>query len=317
MDYKHIPVMLTEVLEYLSPQPGDNFIDCTMGGGGYTLAIAEKCFPGKVLTIDLDNLAIKNIKQRIKDKKQNNLIFVQDNFRNLKKIVEENWPDQGAADFSGIVLDLGLSSAQLDDGERGFSFKVDAPIDMAFGKNVNSDFNTRHILNNWGEKELNRILKDYGEEKYARSIAKAIVKARKSSELETTNQLIEIISSAVPGFYKRKKIHFATRTFQALRIATNEELESLQEVLPAAVGLLKKGGRLVVVSYHSLEDRIVKQFFKEISRDCICPKEVPVCQCDHEAEIKILTKKVVFPTDVEVKENPRARSAKMRVVEKL
>ena len=314
MEYKHISVMIREVIEALDPQPGENFIDGTLGGAGYTTEIAKRVGPkGKVLSIDLDTLAINNAKKRFEKEGIENVILVQDNFRNIEKIVQKNWLEGGAS-FSGIVLDLGLSSAHLDDENRGFSFRSDTPLKMEFGEGENT---TEEIVNDWSKRELEQILREYGEESHSKIIALAIVAARKEKRITTTGQLLEIIKETVPAGYRNLRKHFAAKTFQALRIATNGELESLEEVLPQALRLLKKGGRMVIVSFHSLEDRIVKNFFRTESKDCLCPPQLPVCQCGHEKQLKIITKKVLAPTKEEVKLNQRSRSAKMRVAEKI
>ena len=248
--------------------------------------------------------------------KCNNVVFVRDNFANLKDIVKKHFKNKK---ISGVVMDLGLSSFQLDDQKRGFSFKNDAPLDMAFAgeKNHNGTW-TSEIVNQWSEDDLIKILKEYGEEKFAKRIAGRIVKRRKENPIKTTKELVEIIESAVPAFYRRdKKIHFATRTFQALRIATNDELQSLKQALESALEILEIGGRISVVSFHSLEDRIVKNFFREQARECICPKETPICICNHKPKLKIITKKPILPSESEVDKNPRSRSAKLRVAEKL
>lgn len=334
MEYKHEPVLLKEVIEYLDPKPGGLFIDCTLGGGGYTRAIMEKVGPkGKVLSLDLDELAVKNAN---KYKNKNNLI-IHDNFSNLSKIIEDNKSFfQGNGDtaapahqiqkelqtknenieFSGVVLDLGLSSAQLEDNRRGLSFKLAAaPLDMSF---AGDDRTTDIILYKYKEEELRDIIWNFGEERFAKRIAKAIVEARKLRRIATIGELLEIIRSSLPlNYINNKKQHFATRTFQALRIATNRELDSLQQVLPQAKEALKRGGRIAVISYHSLEDRIVKKFFKEESRDCICEPSAPVCNCGHRAALKIITSKPVTPSEEEVRRNPRARSAKLRVAQKI
>ncbi len=294
MSYQHIPVMLKEVLEYLNPKSNGYFIDCTLGGAGYTLALAEAIgMKGKVLGIDLDPLAIKNAKKIIKEKKLNNIILVPDNFKNLQKIVTENLAVETR--FNGVVLDLGLSSAQLDDEKRGFSFKGERPLDMTFGHGGKS---TEEIINTYPLLELTRIFREYGEERQAYYIAKAIVGSRKEKRITTTADLVEIIEKVVPARF-RQRIHPATRVFQALRIETNTELDSLSDVLPAAVRLLKPGGRLVVVSFHSGEDRIVKRFLK------------------NEGGVKILTKRPLTPSEEETVANPRARSAKLRSAEKI
>lgn len=319
MEYKHIPVMLEEAIENLNIKLGGFYVDCTLGGAGYTTRIAslvgEK---GRVLSTDLDSLAIKNAEARLKKEKLKNVIIVKDNFRNLEKILNENKEFKNKK-IDGIVLDLGLSSAQLDDRNRGISFKYDTPLDMAFETNEDGEMNKRtsRIVNKWRIEHIEKILKDYGEEPFARRIAKLITIARRKKEIETTGQLVEIIRKAIPPKLQNAKIHFATRTFQALRIATNEELESLTEVLPQAIEALAVGGRCVVISYHSLEDRIVKDYFKLESQDCICDAKQMICNCNHEKKIKLINKKVIPPTEAEIKTNPRARSAKMRVVEKI
>lgn len=333
MDYKHIPVMLKEVLEYLDPQSGQYFIDCTLGGAGYTIAIAKRVLPdGKVLAIDLDEMAIENAKLLISPQlnkfsagqanyKLHNIILENDNFSNISKIVKKHFKGKPVK-FNGIVLDLGLSSAQLADRSRGFSFQLDAPINMDFRglKMVEEDEeerSTEYILNNWKQEELEKIIREYGEEKFSKRIAQKIVEQRKLKLIETTGQLVEIINQAVPDFYKSKKINCATKTFQALRIASNNELENLQTVLPQALDLLAKGGRIVVISYHSLEDRIVKNFFRQESRDCLCPPDYPICQCKHERQLKRLTRKIIRAGKEEVLNNPRSRSAKLRAAEKI
>jgi len=295
MPYFHIPVMLREVLEYLQPRRAQKFVDCTLGGAGYTLALADKIGPtGKIIGIDLDDLAIKNATVEIKRQKLSNIVLVQDNFKNLKKIVRENF--SASAKLDGIVFDLGLSSAQLDDEARGFSFKGERPLDMAFGPSgVGS---TEQIVNEFPLLELTRIFRDYGEEKRAYYIAKAIVAARQEKRIRTTSDLVAIIEKAVPFRY-HVRIHPATRIFQALRMATNEELQVLLEVLPQAVELLKPTGRIVVVSFHSGEDRIVKRFFKSTEN------------------LHILTKRPLIPTEAETADNPRARSAKLRAATKV
>jgi len=313
VEYKHIPVMLKEVMEYLNPVPGQKFIDCTLGGGGYSKAILDKISDnGKVLAIDMDNLAIENAKLNFKTEIENKrLILVQDNFKNLSEIIKENF-DAGTK-FNGIVFDLGLSSAQLQDRSRGFSFQsVEAPLNMAFNQDATISANI--IINKYSEDKLIKIFKDYGEEKNARQVASEIIKARKESPIETVGQLLLIINKVIKR-HGASKIHPATKIFQALRIAVNDELENLKQVLPQALELLIDGGSIIIVSFHSLEDRIVKQFFKNESRDCICSPICPACRCNHKARLKILTSKVIKPTDEEISTNPRARSARLRVAQ--
>ncbi len=320
MKYSHIPVMLKEVLEYLKLRRGQKIIDCTLGGGGYTFAIAKEVGEeGVVVAIDLDKMAIENAREIIKKEKINNVILVNDNFANLKNIISEYYAKN--IKFDGIVFDLGLSGAQLADKDRGFSFQFDAPLKMEFRKSKRPSGKVEHVLNWWKEKEIANIIKKYGEEKFAPKIARKIVEYRAHRPIKTTQQLVGIIRSAIPRFYQNKKIHFATRTFQALRIFANNESENLEKALPQAVDLLKKRGRLIVISYHSLEDRIVKNFFRQESRDCICSPEAPLCKCSHKARLKIIKseegKKFIVPSEEEVQANKRARSAKMRVAEKL
>ncbi|MFA6551313.1 MAG: 16S rRNA (cytosine(1402)-N(4))-methyltransferase RsmH [Patescibacteria group bacterium] len=313
MEYKHIPVMLAEALEYLNPKSGNIIVDCTLGGGGYTLEIAKRVGKaGKVIAIDADEMAIENAELKVKSEKLENIILVNENFKNLQKIIDH----VGVEKVDGIVFDLGLSSAQLEDRSRGFSFNLDAPLDMKFGiKNYELRITTtEEIINKFKQKELEKIIREYGEERYAGRIANAIVKNR---PVRTTKELADTIMNAVPASYRRGRIHPATRTFQALRIATNDELSALQEALAQTVKILEDKGRLVIISYHSLEDRIVKNFFKQEARRCICPPEVLQCVCGHQPQLKILTKKVITATDAEIKNNPRARSAKLRAAEKI
>jgi 16S rRNA (cytosine1402-N4)-methyltransferase len=295
MVYSHKSVMLGEVLKFLDPLPGQKFIDCTLGGAGYTLALAEKVGEtGKVVGIDLDSLALANAAAEIKNRKFKNIVLVADNFKNLATIAESNFPVGEKVD--GVVMDLGLSSAQLDDESRGFSFKGNRPLDMAFGPiNENS---TAAIVNNYSLLELTRIFREYGEEREAYRIAKEIVASRRFKKLETTAELVALIEKVVPPRF-RSRVHPATKIFQALRMETNEELKVLSAVLPAAAQVLKSGGKLVVVSFHSGEDRIVKRYLKD----------TPGWQ--------ILTKRPEIPQEEEIAENPRARSAKLRAAVKI
>jgi 16S rRNA (cytosine1402-N4)-methyltransferase len=310
MEYQHQPVMLNEVIKYLDPRPGNLFIDCTLGGAGYAIALAER-EAAKVLAIDLDELAINNAEAKIAKLGLDNLVLAQGNFKDVLDIATEKIG--AGVKFSGIVFDLGLSSAQLDDRSRGFSFLHDGPLDMSFAGSNKVEF----IVNKYQETELYKIIKEYGEERYARSIASKIVAARKNKPLQTTNELVEVIASAVPGVYRRDRIHFATRTFQALRIAANDELHNLELALPQCLSLLEPGGKLVVVSFHSLEDRIVKNYFRLEGRDCICPPQAPACVCGHRALVKILTKRPIMAIAEEIQDNPRSRSAKLRAAERI
>lgn len=295
MVYSHKSVMLREILKFLDPRPGQKFIDCTLGGAGYTLAIAERVGKdGLVLGIDLDGLAIENATKEIDSRKLENIVLVQDNFKNLEEIIAKRYP--AGERFDGIVMDLGLSSAQLDDERRGFSFKGDRPLDMAFGPL--NERSTADIVNRYSLPELTRIFREYGEERDAYRIAKVIVESRRTKRLETTGELVALIEKAVPPRF-RSRIHPATRVFQALRMETNGELEALAQVLPAAAKVLRSGARIVVVSFHSGEDRIVKRYLKDTPG------------------WKILTKRPEIPQEDEIGDNPRARSAKLRAAEKI
>lgn len=296
MIYNHVPVMLNEIISFLDPKKGGKFIDCTLGGAGYTARIAELVAEeGKVVSIDLDDLAINNAKRVLKEKGLNNVVLFRSNFKNLDQVADSILPGEL---FDGIVFDLGLSSAQLDDESRGFSFKSGKALDMSFGKD--NDISTKDIVNNYSLEELTRIFRDYGEEAKAYKIAKEIVFSRKRKEIESIADLLEIIER-VSAFKPWLKIHPATKVFQALRMETNQELAVLETALEKAESKLKKGGRLVVVSFHSGEDRVVKNFFRDRKN----------------ISFKILSKKPIIPSDFEIRNNRRARSAKLRVVEKI
>lgn len=301
----HIPVLQKEVIKYLAPEANKNFIDCTFGQGGHSFAILKKILPkGKVLAIDWDLEIIHQFERKKKNQKlRRNLILVCENFANLQRIVER----MEFRPIHGVLIDLGVSSWHLEESGRGFSFQKNEPLIMRYDLNTKTGkkekkLTAKKIINQWPEEKIAKILKEYGEEKFAKKIAKEIVKVRKKQPIKTTFQLVEIVKRATPFHYRRRRIHFATKTFQAFRIAVNEELENLRKVLPQALGVLAKKGRLVVISFHSLEDRIVKDFFK---------KEA------FRSSIKILTKKPVLPQKSEVINNPRSRSAKLRACEKI
>jgi len=295
MAYLHLPVMLKEVLEYLQAKPGQKFIDGTLGGAGYTLALATALGKkGKVLALDLDGLAIKNAQDLLAEKKISNVVLISDNFKNLSSVIAANFPP--GTKFDGLVLDLGLSSAQLEDETRGFSFKGERPLEMAFGPE--SERSTSAIVNQYPLLELTRIFREYGEERHAYQIAKALVAARREKKITTTAELVAVIERVIPIRY-RTKIHPATRIFQALRMETNGELDALTAVLSQTTSILKPGGRLVVISFHSGEDRIVKRFLK------------------NSPDFQILTKKPLVPSLEETEKNPRARSAKLRAAAKM
>ena len=293
----HIPVLKKEVLEYLDPTPNENFIDCTIGEGGHTKLILEKSAPdGKVLGIDLDPAQIENDKWQMADFKDR-LILENSSYVNLKELIEKN----NFGQVNGILLDLGMSSVHLDKSTKGFSFQLDQSLDMRYDDRLN-DLTAEKIINEWPEERIAKIIEEYGEEKFARKIAKKIIEERKRGRIKGTFQLVKIIKEVVPARAQSGKIHCATRTFQALRIAVNAELENVERVLPEVVSVLSPGGRLVVISFHSLEDRIVKNFFNQQSKEGL---------------IKILTKKPITAETKELGENPRSRSAKLRAAIKL
>jgi len=291
----HTPVLLKEIIEYLSPQSNENFIDCTLGFTGHAKTILEKIKPnGRVLGIEWDIEKIKNQKSKIKDEER--IIVVNDSYTNLRDIVER----ERFYHVNGILLDLGMSSWDLEQSGRGFSFQKDEPLDMRYSKN--QDLTAQEIVNKWTEQKLAEIFRDYGQERFAKNIARKIVEVRCQQPIKTTSQLVEVIRKSFPRSYKFGRQSFAARTFQALRIAVNSELENLKIVLPQAVQVLEKGGRLVIISFHSLEDRIVKNFLKEEQQ---------------KNTLKILTKKPITASLAEIKENPRCRSAKLRAAVKL
>ena len=301
----HIPVLLDEVLEGLSPLPGQRFIDGTLGAGGHTEAILKVIAPhGRVLALDADPSALEIARRRLAAY-GDRVRFVNANFAQLAAVAR----DLDFFPVHGILLDLGLSSMQLDAVERGFSFQSTGPLDMRY--DPNGPTTAADLVNNLAQDELANLIYRFGEERRSRAIARAIVAAR---PVHTTHELAEVVARAVGG-RRGDRLHPATRTFQALRIAVNEELDVLRAALPAATSILAPGGRLAVISFHSLEDRIVKEFFRRESRDCICPPEQPVCTCGHRATLHIITPKPITVTSSEAALNPRARSAKLRVAE--
>jgi len=310
MKFEHEPVLLNEVLEYLDPQPNENFIDCTVGGGGHAKEILKRTSPqGKLLGIDLDPQAILATKKEL-SKYKNRFILVNDNYQNLNQIIYDTRFNK----INGIILDLGLSSFQMQDQTRGFSFKGSTFLDMRFGPQGQT---AADILNNYSQLNLEDIFKKYGEERYSKQIAGKIVEYRKSQVIKTTDQLVSIIDEVYKNKPKPRKIHPATKVFQALRIEVNQELENIKNILPVTLNSLEKGGRLVIISFHSLEDRLVKDFLKAQAKNCICPPQIPVCKCNNKAKVKILTKKVITATSGEISQNPRSRSAKLRAAVKL
>ncbi len=302
----HTPVLLQTTVELLNVRPGGRFVDATLGTGGHAEAILQLCSPGgSLLGIDADPKALDIARQRLAHYGQA-VTLVNDNFKHLEDICRTH-------DFytvDGVLLDLGISSLQLDDRDRGFSFRFDAPLDMRFGTDQSTT--AAKILNSFTERDIADLLRDYGEERHSRLIARRIVAIR---PITTTMQLVNAIER-LPGMTSGR-IHPATRTFQALRIAVNREMENLEEVFSQTVRVLAKGGRLAVISYHSLEDRLVKHFMQEESKACLCRPEVPVCICGHTPTLRLVNRKVITPSEAETRENPRSRSAKLRVAERI
>jgi 16S rRNA (cytosine1402-N4)-methyltransferase len=307
--YEHIPVLLQEVVSYLEPHSGQNFIDATLGGGGYARAILDKIAPdGKVLAIDLDKDALENPQLATRNPQ---LILVHGNFSHIDRIAE----DHKFNNISGIVADLGLSSYELE--HRGMSFQTKEVLDMRFnqkGEHIDAKF----VLDNYSGEELEKIFNEFGEEKFSRQIVRKILQARENRQaIHYTTDLYQLIQDALPKPVKHKADDSARRIFQALRIEVNHELENLEEFLPKAFDLLNTGGRLVVVSFHSLEDRMVKQFFVGKTKGCVCPPEFPQCICGKNPEGRILTKKIVTASERELEHNPRSNPAKLRAIVKL
>lgn len=312
MNYQHIPVLLDEVLTLLEPQPGQNFVDATLGGGGYTEALLELCAPsGKVLSIDLDKVALKNA-EKVIAKHKDRLILVHGNFRDIAQHIRHNEFNN----IAGIVADIGLSSFQLDESGRGISFQKHEPLDMRFDQS-SQDPNAGFILNKHSTPELAKIFTEYGEEKYSHKIADHIVKARAEAPIKYTTDLNELIKSALPKPVQHKWQDTARRIYQALRIEVNHELANLERFLPDAFNLLAPNGRLVIVTFHSLEDRIVKNYFKSLAKGCVCPLEFPICKCGQTPQGKILTKKAIMASESEQEMNSRSKSAKLRAVQKI
>ncbi len=310
MDFLHKPVMLNECIEMLNIVPSGIYVDGTLGGAGHSLEIVKRLDSGKLIAFDQDIEAIENAKIKLKAY-EDKVILIHDNFRNIKKSLE----DIDIFRINGLLLDLGVSSYQLDSPERGFSYRYDAPLDMRM--NQSSQISAKYIVNTYSEEDLKRIIRDYGEEKWASRIAQFIVEERMKKPIDTTGELVQIIKAAIPKKAREEEQHPAKRTFQAIRIETNHELDVIHDVLESAVELLLPGGVISVITFHSLEDRIVKNFFRDESTGCICPPEIPVCVCNHQARLRLAHRKPLVPSEEELRENPRSRSAKVRGAIKL
>ena len=309
-EFHHVSVLLEECIEGLNIKPDGIYVDGTLGGAGHSSRIAAALTTGRHIGIDRDPIALKAATQRLKPW-EDRVTLVHSNFCEIKSVLD-NLNIEGV---DGILLDLGVSSPQLDDGERGFSYMVDAPLDMRM--NNEDSLSAYDVVNSWSFEELKKILYEYGEERYAPRIASAICARRETKPVETTLELVEIIRSAMPAAALREKQHPAKRSFQAIRIAVNDELNSVAKVMEDAIPKLNTGGRLAVITFHSLEDRIVKNAMANAAKGCTCPPNFPVCICGNKPKVKIITKNALIADDTEQTENPRARSAKLRVAEKL
>jgi len=309
-EFYHVSVLLDECIDGLNIRPDGIYVDGTLGGAGHSSQIAARLTTGRLIGIDRDPIALKAAGERLAPF-GDRVTLVHSNFCEIAKVLD----DLGIAGVDGILLDLGVSSPQLDDGQRGFSYMVDAPLDMRMD---NGDVMTAAtIVNTWSYEELRRILFDYGEERYAPQIAAAICRRREEKPVETTLELVDVIRSAMPAAALREKQHPAKRSFQAIRIAVNDELGAVRKVMEAAIPKLNPGGRLAIITFHSLEDRIVKNGMSDASKGCTCPPNFPVCVCGKKPQVKIITRKPITSGQEELARNPRARSAKLRVCEKI
>ena len=309
-EFHHVSVLLDECIEALNIKPEGIYVDGTLGGAGHSSRIAAKLTTGRLIGIDRDTVALTAAEKRL-EPYMDRVTLVHSDFSELKNVLSR----LNIEKVDGILLDLGVSSPQLDDGARGFSYMADAPLDMRMNR---EDPVTAHtVVNTWPYEELRRILYDYGEERYAPQIAAAICRRREERAIETTLELVDIIRSAMPAAALREKQHPAKRSFQAIRIAVNDELGDLQKVLDAAIPALNPGGRLAIITFHSLEDRIVKNAMAAAAKGCTCPPNFPVCVCGKTPQVKVMTRKPITSSDEELNRNPRARSAKLRVCEKI
>ena len=308
-EFSHIPVLLKPTIELLNIAKGGIYVDGTIGGAGHSKEILKKEKIGKLIGIDQDEEALAAAKKNLA--KYNNVIYVHDNFKNIDSILD----DLDIDEVDGILVDIGVSSYQIDAPERGFSFRFDSKLDMRMDKS--KPFSAYELVNEYSEEDLARVIKEYGEEKFAKSIARHIVKQRSIGNIETTKELENIILSSVPRYRGQDGRSNVQRTFQAIRIEVNQELEVLKDFIDKAISKLKSGGRLAIISFHSLEDRIVKQKFKNLATGCVCPPDFPMCVCGHKPTVKLITKHPVEATDEELEQNPRSAPAKLRVIEKI
>lgn len=310
MEFKHVSVLLNETINELKIKEDGVYVDCTLGGAGHSSEILKRLSEkGRLIGIDQDTDAIEAAKEKLKE--YNNVTYVHDNFHNIKNILD----GLNIEKVDGILMDLGVSSYQLDKPERGFSYMHDAPLDMRMNKE--SNFSAFDVVNGYDEDKLYHVIRNYGEEKFAKRIAEFIVNKRQEGNINSTFELVEIIKSAIPAKFRRQGPHPAKRTFQAIRIEVNGELEILNSTIEDGVNKLSNNGRMCIITFHSLEDRIVKNKFKELKNPCICPPDIPICVCGRKPEIEIITRKPIGPSEDEININPRSRSAKLRVAEKI
>lgn len=311
INFSHRSVLLDECIESLNIKPNGIYVDGTAGGGGHSLEIVKKLNEGgRLIAIDRDDAAIAAATERLSDYLER-VTFVRSNFSSAAEVCRE----LGIEKIDGILLDLGVSSYQLDTAERGFSHNNDAPLDMRMDRRGELDAYT--VVNTYSFEELKRVIWEYGEERFAPKIASAIVRRREISPIESTGELVDVIKSAIPAAAREGGHHPAKRTFQAIRIEVNGELDAIAPAIKKASGVMAEGGRIVIITFHSLEDRIVKQTYADLASGCTCPKNLPICVCGKKPEVKVLTKKPILPSEREIEENPRSRSAKLRVCEKL
>ncbi|MEE0450724.1 16S rRNA (cytosine(1402)-N(4))-methyltransferase RsmH [Peptacetobacter sp.] len=310
MEFNHVSVLLNECIDNLNIKPDGVYVDCTMGGAGHSKEIVKRLSSdGLFIGFDQDKNAIATAKERLAEY-SDRVKFVHSNFENIKEELEKI----GVHKIDGVLADLGVSSHQLDEADRGFSYMQDAPLDMRM--DVRKDFSAYNVVNEYTEEELAKIIKYYGEDNWAKRIAKFIVEGRAEKPIETTGELVDIIKKAIPKKARIDGPHPAKRTFQAIRIEVNNELGVITKMIDDACSIMNQGGRICIITFHSLEDRIVKNEFKYLSLDCICPPEMPFCQCDKVSEVKVITRKPILPSAEEIEMNPRSRSAKLRVAEK-
>lgn len=308
MEFVHIPVLFEEIIENLNIKPKGIYVDATFGGGGHSFEILKRMEEGLLIGIDQDLDAIANAKQKFAEQiETGRLKLVHGNFEQI----EEHLQALGIEKIDGVIADLGVSSYQLDTRERGFSYQFEHKLDMRM--NQSQDLSAYHVINEYDERELARIIKEYGEERWAKRIAQFIVKARQEKEIETTFELVDIIKAAIPKEVRRDGSHPAKKTFQAIRIEVNSELDRIQHFINSSVNALNIGGRIEIITFHSLEDRIVKNAFKELLGRCTCPKEIPICVCNRKGMIELVNHKPIVASDAEIAKNNRSRSAKLRI----